>query len=519
MRRRAAHGRARRRGGIALGMRFTFESLGSGRNGSHWQRSQRQRHHPPAHRLTRRGRITIGALALLCGTAAGLGVAASRDPSLQELAEVSAGAPPVRHGGEADLSDFGWLAPAPLLERLPAGREALALPVSALADATEAQLPGRLYEFAPVPTDAPPQMQGPLRVDYSLDAELTRAVFAALADGRVKLGHVILLDVKTGRVLAYASTDPERFGPTRLYPAASLVKVITASAALDADPDVAKVPCRFTGSPYRLTPARIDPPRRGREVTLARALATSNNQCFAQLAVHNVGADALRNALGRFGWLSAPAPAHAAGTAAPAADRYDVGKLGCGLAGCRITPLHAAQLATVLAHGELLAPHWIDRIADANGRELVLPAIAAPRRVISPERAEELREMLVETTTRGTARRAFRLRNGRPLLGDIRVAGKTGSLSGKDPDGRYEWFAGVAPADEPRIAVAVLVVQGKVWWRNASQVASEVLKRVFCVRGRCDVAHASRYVPPARQGEAAPPVPLVGAAVLGVTER
>jgi cell division protein FtsI/penicillin-binding protein 2 len=325
--------------------------------------------------------------------------------------------------------------------------------------------------------------------------------------------------VQTGRVLAYASTDLERLEPTRTYPAASLVKVITATAALEADPGVAKVPCRFTGSPYKLTPSRIDPPRRGREVTLARALATSNNQCFAQLAVHNVGGDGLRDALARFGWLSPPAPAHAAGIAAPAADRYDVGKLGCGLDGCRITPLHAAQLATVLAHGELLAPHWVDRIVDANGRELVLPALSAPRRVISPERAEELRGMLVETTTRGTARRAFRLRNGRPLLGDIRVAGKTGSLSGKDPDGRYEWFAGVAPADEPRVAVAVLVVQGRVWWRNASQVASEVLKRVFCERGRCDATHAARYVPGARNDAPGPAATLVGAAALGIAER
>jgi len=495
-------------------MRSTFDGLGSGRSGSSWQRSQQRNH--PAQRLSRRGRITVGSLALLCGTAAGLGVAASRSPSDQGLADVAAGAPPVRPGGEADP---GYVAPASLLERLPAGREALALPVTAAADATDAALPGRLYEFAPVPTDAPPSIQGPLRVEYSLDADLTREVFGALEDARVGLGHVILLDVRTGRVLAYASTDPERFDPTRTYPAASLVKVITATAALDADPDVAKMPCRFTGSPYRLTPSRLDPPRRGREVTLARALATSNNQCFAQLAVHNVGHAALRDALGRFGWLSQPAPAHAAGIAVQSADRYDVGKLGCGLDGCRITPLHAAQLATVIAHGELLAPHWIDRIVDASGRELVLPALAAPRRVISPERAEELREMLVGTTTRGTARRAFRLRNGRPLLGDIRVAGKTGSLSGRDPDGRYEWFAGVAPADDPRIAVAVLVVQGKLWWRNASQVASEVLKRVFCVRGRCDVAHAARYVPAHGRGEVAPPAAMIGAAALGVAER
>jgi cell division protein FtsI/penicillin-binding protein 2 len=139
--------------------------------------------------------------------------------------------------------------------------------------------------------------------------------------------------------------------------------------------------------------------------------------------------------------------------------------------------------------------------------------------VLAPERADELRAMLVETTTRGTARRAFHLRNGRPLLGPVRVAGKTGSLSGKDPDGRYEWFAGVAPADEPRVAVAVLLVQGKLWWRNASQLGSEVLKRVFCVRGSCEVAHAARYIPALRAGGAALTPAVMGAAPRGTASR
>jgi len=481
----------------------TFEGLGSGRDGSRWERSQRLRHRPRP-RLSPRGRATIGGLALVSGMIAGLAVAARHDPAAEPLEPVSAGAPPVR-SGPAEAGAPVPSAPDSLARRLPAGREALSLPTTQPSESETAALPGRLYEFVPVPPDAAGGIPGPLRVEYSLDAGLTREVWGSLEEGRVGLGHVILMDPGSGRVLAYASTDPGHFDPMRLYPAASLVKVITASAALEADPEVAKVPCRFTGSPYRLTPSRIDPPRRGREISLSHALATSNNQCFAQLAVHSVGHEALRDAIGRFGWFSAPAPAHAAGVAAPTQDRYDVGKLGCGLEGCRITPLHAAQLASVIASGELVAPHWIDRVVDASGRELELPAPPSPRRVLSAERAEELREMLVETTTSGTARRAFRQRNGRPLLGPIQVAGKTGSLSGTEPAGRYEWFVGVAPAEAPRVAIAVLVVQQRVWRRNASQIASDVLQRVFCDDGRCSLENAGRYLPTSAPGDAPGP--------------
>jgi cell division protein FtsI/penicillin-binding protein 2 len=333
-----------------------------------------------------------------------------------------------------------------------------------------------------------------LQVRYTLDTELTRNVFKILHKGKVALGHVILLDPDTGRVLTYASTDVAQFPPNKLYPAASLVKVITAAAALDRDPGLAKLPCRYRGSPYTLTRKSIDPPRSGHEVSFRKALATSNNQCFAQLAVHAVGATPLVEAITRFGWLSAPAPAHPAGRVDPGEDRYDVGRLGCGLAGSQITPMHAAQLAVTLARGELVAPHWIEGVNDADGREMLLPANPAPRQVMTAELADELRAMLTDTTLKGTARSAFRKRNGKPMLGPVKVAGKTGSLSGTDPKGRYEWFAGVAPADQPEIAVAVLLVQGHQWWRSASQIAAEVLQGVFCEGRKCRPELAARWV-------------------------
>jgi hypothetical protein len=453
--------------------------------GRHWRNAQQRRR---SARLSRRGRLTLAVglgSAVLTGVVVGLWIAGTGRPdprpSTVALEPVAAAPPP--------------LAPASAFERLPVTRATLDLrtlpePGRELGRVGDPGVTGRIFEEVGWQDPAIP---GPLRVEYTLDAELTREVFRVLEQGRVALGHVVVMDPDTGRLLAYASTDLETFPPTETYPAASLVKVITAATALDATPEKAKLPCRFTGSPYRLTASRIDPPSHGNTVSLRKALATSNNQCFAQLAVHAVGAGPLLEAIDRFGWLSEPAPAHAAGTAESGDDRLAVGKLGCGLAGCRITPLHAVQLAASLSHGELVSPRWIDRIVDGAGRELPLPAVPAPRRVMSYELASELRDMLVDTTRRGTARSAFRNRRGRPLLGDVLVAGKTGSLSGRDPKGRYEWFMGVAPADEPRIAVATLLVQGDLWWRSSSQIAAEVLRRMFCTRKGCSAANADRW--------------------------
>ncbi len=67
----------------------------------------------------------------------------------------------------------------------------------------------------------------------------------------------------------------------------------------------------------------------------------------------------------------------------------------------------------------------------------------------------------------------------------MKVAGKTGSVTGHNPEGSYEWFIGAAPADNPSVAIAVLLVQDEATQRSASEVAAEVLRHVFCAEGPC----------------------------------
>jgi membrane peptidoglycan carboxypeptidase len=440
----------------------------------------------PARRgaMTRRGRVTL-ALLLALGFSGGWW-------SAQQIAGLLRGgagpALPSVSTGPGVWNRAPAAKPAPLLVAEPPP------PPPPVPEEVLRRLPPSARDSLPAP-DAPlealvlerldaPAVERALEIEYTIDPQLTRAVATILRRGRVALGHVIVMDPLDGRVLSYVSTDPQAFPPTRPYPMASLMKVVTAAAVLESAPHAVARPCLFRGSPYSLTAALLDPPRRGRVASFERALATSNNQCFAQLAVHDLGAPRMLDELAALGVLESPGPGHAPGEVDPVEDRLDLGQLGSGLAGSRLPPLGAARLAAALADGELVTPRWIARVTDADGVELALPEPAA-RQVLDPRVTSSLRDMLVETTLSGTARRAFRGPKGRPLLAPIRVAGKTGSLSGPDPKGHYEWFIGVAPAHAPRVAVATLLVHRDKRWTSASQVSAEVLRSVFCVGGVC----------------------------------
>ena len=71
--------------------------------------------------------------------------------------------------------------------------------------------------------------------------------------------------------------------------------------------------------------------------------------------------------------------------------------------------------------------------------------------------AELLSAMMRTTITQGTSRKAFHDARGKPLLGQLEVAGKTGTLSRERPYRGYSWWVGFAPLDRPAIAVSVLL--------------------------------------------------------------
>jgi TonB family protein len=343
-----------------------------------------------------------------------------------------------------------------------------------------------------------------VEVEYTVVPELDERVRAVLDRARLSLAHVILMDPATGEIFSYVSTDPLRFPATRPYPTASLMKVVTAAALLRTAPEAANRDCRYRGSPWELLPHQLTAPAKGgRVATFRTAIAISNNQCFARYAVSDLGEEALLEEIRRVGFLDPPGAGHAPGRVLPVRGRLSLGHLGSGMAGSFITPLSAARLAAALADGGMVHPYWIAGVRDADGNPLALPRRIAPRRGWSADVATELREVLTDVTAHGTARSAFHRRSGRPRLGPVRVAGKTGTVSGRNPAGRYQWFIGVAPSEAPRVAIATVAVDDDGSGHRAARIAADALAEVFCEEGRCDPKHAERLRARAARRDAA----------------
>jgi cell division protein FtsI/penicillin-binding protein 2 len=297
-----------------------------------------------------------------------------------------------------------------------------------------------------------------------------------LAEYRVPWAAAVMLEPGTGRVLAMAEHSQREPGRRGLSlearaPAASVFKIVTSSALLRRGFEPGAEVC-YHGGEHRVKPALLaDDPRRDRRcLSLSSALGKSANVVFAKLADRALNATLLRAEADRF-LFNQPIPfAQRVETsrAEIPEEPFALATTAAGFGPVRLSPLHGALVAAIVANGGVFVPPRV--VASSSGAEPV-PA-ASSRRVLDERVAAELATMMRTTTTEGTGRKAFRApRSRQSALAGLTVAGKTGSLSEQDPFRDYSWFVGFAPADNPRVAFAVVVVNDHNWRVKAPWVA------------------------------------------------
>jgi len=327
------------------------------------------------------------------------------------------------------------------------------------------------------------------RIVYTLDPELQEQALSVLRQHEVPYGAFVAVEPATGKVLALAeySRDAPKdrgFCGRATYPAASLVKLVTAAAALATGKVGPDTEFRYEGNPYRLSPRKISASNGRREnnvSTLAEALAKSNNVVFAKLGVEVVGVERLEAALGAFGF-NRPIPFDfriQASQAAVPRQEFGLGETAAGFGDVYLSPIHAALIGAAVGNrGLMMQPYLVDTVEDSNGKVLYRTVPAPLARSVDKRVAQQLARMMEKTVTAGTSAKVFS-RYAPKLQNEVGVAGKTGSLTGQNPPGMYEWFVGFAPIEEPKIAVASLVVNRKLWQIKGTYVAQAVMKEFF----------------------------------------
>lgn len=330
------------------------------------------------------------------------------------------------------------------------------------------------------------------RVELTLERTLQRAMERLLRSYNPPYAALVAMDPRDGRLLAMVEHARDEERPQRILkpisPAASVFKVVTGAALLEAGVEPAEQVC-YHGGRRRLSERNLqdDPGRDHLCASLSKAMGHSLNVVFAKLATRHLTADALRTVAGRFFFnqplpVFPPPPTVGDALLSPAvvpdsAEELDFGRTAAGFGEVRLSPLHGAVLASAVGHqGIAVEPRLVAGVQKDGVR--IGPPTPLVRRVVDAGVAAHLTRMMERTVSEGTARGSFRERRG-PVLGQTRVAGKTGSLFEHNPFRDHSWFVGFAPADAPRIAVSAVVVNGEKWRVKAPYVAREALRTFF----------------------------------------
>jgi penicillin-binding protein A len=308
----------------------------------------------------------------------------------------------------------------------------------------------------------------------TIDATLQRQLTEVLHTYQTPYAAVVAIEPSTGRVLAMAEHSEVAPGLRGLatrawYPAASIFKLVTAAALLDVGVSPGEELCAYGGK-RKVTEAQLlDSEKDTRCLTMARALAVSANVIFAKLTSRYLDAEKLKVAARAFHFNAPfrfPVPTDMSLASVPQ-ETLQLALTGAGFGDVYLSPLHGASLAAVAANRGL----W---------RQPVLfegESASVPDRAVSENVAAALTSMMEETVTDGTARRVFHER-GMSVPGAV---GKTGSLADKHPFRDYTWFVGFAPRENPRVAVAAVIVNDPHWRIRATWLGREAM-RLFLSR-------------------------------------
>ena len=374
-----------------------------------------------------------------------------------------------------------------------------------------------LYDKRKVSIDPIPGADIYLTIDHNIQFEVEEQLKWGIGEYGAGSGWCIVMDARTGAVLAMASMpdfEPLNYGHTPddakinravafNYEPGSVMKVVTAAAAIDAgfvSPQSVYRTNRDDPNYYRLPgdgSHKWEP-----TMTLKDAIVHSSNIVIGKLA-YDFGPKRLFEYMKKFGFgakTGIELPGEQFGIL-PNPNKRMWDKASQSRAGIgQFVAVTAIQLCgayqAIANDGVRMRPHIVDKIVASNGAEVYRHVSQPLGRAISAKAAHDVRNMMLDVASpKGTARRA--------AIRGYSVAGKTGTAQKQIPGGRGYYaglyrasFCGIVPASDPRLVVLVtLDFDKKTLYHQGGNSAGPVFRRIATA--------ALRYlmIPPDRPDE------------------
>lgn len=327
-------------------------------------------------------------------------------------------------------------------------------------------------------------------IDETIQSIARRGILRAQAETQAKRVGIIVMDVKTGGILALAQTPEYDPNDYEAYPDAnrrnwliadglepgSMFKPIVAAAAMEEGLITRDTPFNAPGSMQiaNYTISNWDfAPVSG---TLMDIVAKSSNTGFVQIG-WMLGIDKFYEYVDKFGFLGPtgldlPGEATSQFPAKENATQLDLAVMSFGQT-FTATPLQVVRAMAAIANdGKLMKPYLVSEIRDASGQVVYEAKPTVVQQVVSPEVARDLADLLEKVISEGTGKNAY--------VPGYKVAGKTGTAE-KLPRGSGKYiadFLGFAPADDPQLAV-VVIIDEPVGVYYGGQIAAPVFRDIM----------------------------------------
>ena len=350
---------------------------------------------------------------------------------------------------------------------------------------------GRVYDETV--TDREPPKDIILTISNSIQYKTEQALAEGVRNAQAKSGMAIVIDQKTGDILAlanYPTFDPADMSTAKpdsmmdraiqtVYSPGSVFKLVTYSSALEKNLITPDGMIDAGNGSIEVAGHKFSDHHTG-VMSYAEALAHSSNVCAIKTGLR-VGKTDFFSMVQRMGFGSKTGielPAETAGIVR-SPERWNGDSLASMSIGYEIgvTALQmASAFATIANDGVKFQPHIIKEIRQQDDT-VISAANPQGARVVSAETARGLRKMLRQVVLTGTGRRA--------QLNGYTCAGKTGTAWKFDPKTKrveaskyVSSFIGFAPYEAPAVTIAVVMDEPQVGARDGGMVSAPVFKQI-----------------------------------------